>query len=349
MPPQRFITNLCQDAIKLLRRIHKYSQFPQTRNRAQCILLSYLGHSVQDLAETFNVTARTIYNWLDAWESNRFIGLYDQQGKGIKARLHPTKHKSQIKEWLEDFPKQLQKVCLLIKKEFHISIGKKALQKFIKKHIDYSWRRIRQKTKGEPDPEVYKEKKDELEQLEKEAKADKHDVYYLDESGFSLTSDVPYAWQEKGIYIEVKTSSSQRLNVLGFLNINAEEGLTAYTFECSINSDVVIACIDKFCETVARKSYLIIDNASIHTSYDFKNKIPEWEKRNVFIFRLPTYSPQLNLIEIVWRFMKYEWIELEAYECWQNLVDYVEKVIINYGQNYKINFKKSALFTKKIV
>ena len=28
---------------------------------------------------------------------------------------------------------------------------------------------------------------------------------------------------------------------------------------------------------------------------------------------LPTYSPQLNSIEILWRFMKYEWIETEAY------------------------------------
>ncbi len=345
--PMRFIKRLCQDTIKLLRRIHKYSQFPRTRNRAQCILLSYLRHSVQDLAETFNVTTRTIYNWLDAWDSSRFTGLYDQQGQGIKVSLHPAKHKNQIKTWLEKFPKQLQKVCLLIKEKYNISIGKKALQNFIKKYIDFSWRRIRKKTKGEPDPEVYKEKKDELERLEDEAKAGQHDVYYMDESGFSLTSDVPYAWQEKGIYIEVKTSSSRRLNVLGLLNINSEEGLIAYTFECSITSEVVIACIDTFCETVTRKSIFVIDNASIHTSYAFKNKIPEWEKMNVFIFRLPTYSPQLNLIEIVWRFMKYEWIEVKAYECWQSLVDYVEKVIVNYGQDYKINFKKSMLFTEK--
>ena len=35
------------------------------------------------------------------------------------------------------------------------------------------------------------------------------------------------------------------------------------------------------------------------------------------------YSPQLNLIEILWRFMKYEWIELNAYESWDSLVSYV--------------------------
>ena len=50
------------------------------------------------------------------------------------------------------------------------------------------------------------------------------------------------------------------------------------------------------------------------------------------------YSPQLNLIEILWRFMKYEWIELNAYESWDSLVSYVEKVLRDFDSNYVINF-----------
>jgi len=44
------------------------------------------------------------------------------------------------------------------------------------------------------------------------------------------------------------------------------------------------------------------------------------------------------LIEILWRFMKYEWIELNAYESWDSLVLYVEKVIRDFGSNHVINF-----------
>ena len=36
--------------------------------------------------------------------------------------------------------------------------------------------------------------------------------------------------------------------------------------------------------------------------------------------------------------MKYEWIEGQAYTSWQNLVDYVENVLINFGTKYTINF-----------
>ncbi|MEY4517686.1 MAG: hypothetical protein RLZZ499_285 [Cyanobacteriota bacterium] len=44
------------------------------------------------------------------------------------------------------------------------------------------------------------------------------------------------------------------------------------------------------------------------------------------------------LIETLWRFMKYEWIEGEAYTSWKNLVEYVENVLINFGTKYTINF-----------
>jgi transposase len=81
-----------------------------------------------------------------------------------------------------------------------------------------------------------------------------------------------------------------------------------------------------------------MDQASIHTSQAFQAKIPEWKAKQIEIFELPAYSPQLNLIEILWRFMKYEWIELWAYEGWESLVKYVEQVIKGFGEEYVINF-----------
>src|SRR3989475_9299105 len=59
---------------------------------------------------------------------------------------------------------------------------------------------------------------------------------------------------------------------------------------------------------------VVMDNASIHTSEAFQEAIPKWEKKGLSIFYLPEYSPELNLIEILWRFMKYEWIEFWAYK-----------------------------------
>ena len=81
-----------------------------------------------------------------------------------------------------------------------------------------------------------------------------------------------------------------------------------------------------------------MDQASIHTSSAIEQKLVEWKTQQVELFWLPPYSPKLNLIEILWRFMKYEWIELNAYDSWQNLVKYVEKVLREFGDKYVINF-----------
>jgi hypothetical protein len=34
----------------------------------------------------------------------------------------------------------------------------------------------------------------------------------------------------------------------------------------------------------------------------------------------------------------YQWLPLSAYKCWQSLVDFVEKVLREFGENYVINF-----------
>lgn len=70
----------------------------------------------------------------------------------------------------------------------------------------------------------------------------------------------------------------------------------------------------------------------------FIDKLEEWQQKNLEIFWLPTYSPKLNLIEILWKFIKYEWIEIDAYENHLNLLKYLTKVLNNFGSEYVINF-----------
>lgn len=100
----------------------------------------------------------------------------------------------------------------------------------------------------------------------------------------------------------------------------------------------MIACIDKFCETLEKKTVLVLDNSSIHTSNALLDKQEEWKEKGLTFFFLPTYSPELNIIEILWRFIKYQLLEVDAYSSWKNLVEAVEDIFRNYGEKYIINF-----------
>lgn len=69
-----------------------------------------------------------------------------------------------------------------------------------------------------------------------------------------------------------------------------------------------------------------------------QSQLDEWRERNIEIFVLPSYSLQLNLIEILWRFMKYQWMEIDSDKDWGSLVDSVETMLREFGKKYVINF-----------
>lgn len=331
---QRFIEGLSPDTVHLLQRIYRSSGHHQVRQRAHCIVLSFSRFTVTELMGVFAVTRKTIYSWLDAWERDRLVGLYDRPGRGRKPTFS-DEEKSLIRDWVKASPKNLNAVLAKIKAKWKVSVSKTTLKRILKS-CSMSWRRLRRSLAGKPDPVEYETKRQQLDVLKCQDAQGEVDLRYLDESGFCLVPYLPYAWQVLGETLGVPSQRSKRLNVLGLMNRNND--LTPYVFEKSITSEVVIACIDDFSRTCHQRTVIAMDQASIHRSDAIQEKIDEWNAKNIEIFWLPPYSPQLNLIEILWRFMKYEWIEFEAYESWDALVKYVEKVLKEFGEDYVINF-----------
>lgn len=70
-------------------------------------------------------------------------------------------------------------------------------------------------------------------------------------------------------------------------------------------------------------------------------KQKEWEQKNLFIFFLPTYSPHLNLMEILWRKIKYECLRPEHYESAETLKNAIFHIIRKYDDEFSINFSKN--------
>ncbi len=118
--------------------------------------------------------------------------------------------------------------------------------------------------------------------------------------------------------------------------------LKAYITKTTIDSTLLIEIFNDFVINLAKgeKATVILDNAPTHTSKAFQAQIPIWEKQGLTLYFLPPYSPELNRIEILWRFMKYHWISISDYASTETLENYIYKVLQNYGQNqlYEINF-----------
>ncbi len=329
-----FIREINPLSSKLLERIYCQSRHHQVRQRAHCLILASQGVKTEELIKIFQVSYKTIYNWFNRWELEGMVGLYNKSGRGCKPRFN-SEQKAKIREWAQHQPRQLKQVAQKIKEEWEITISTKTIKRILKT-LSMSWHRMRRGVGGEPNPQQYQVKQAQLEEFQRLDEPGEIDLYYLDETGFCLVPCVPYAWQNIGEYLALPSRRSRRLNVLGILN--RKNHLETYISSQSINSDVVIACIDSFFASVDKPTVIVVDQSSIHTSDAVLDKIEEWLERGITIFELPPYSPQLNIIEILWRFMKYQWIEIDAYKSWESFVASIEKILKEFGKSYVIDF-----------
>lgn len=329
-----FIRPVTPENQRLLQRIYRQSCHHVVRQRAHCILLRSQGKRVDELVAIFAVSRKTIYNWFAGWEAGSMTGLYDQAGRGRKPTFTPEQQE-QIRQWSQEHPRQLKQVLQRVKEQWDLEVSQKTITRILKS-LQMSWHRFRRVVGGQPDAQEYAEKQVQLEDLQQLDERGEIDLYYLDETGFCLIPYIPYGWQPIGQTLEMPSQRSKRLNVLGLMN--RRQHLEAYVSTQSITSEVVIACIESFLPQVEKRTVIVMDKASIHTSEVMFEQREAWQQRKIELFELPSYSPELNLIEILWRFIKYEWIEISAYRNWQSLVEYVERVLREFGDKYVINF-----------
>lgn len=162
-------------------------------------------------------------------------------------------------------------------------------------------------------------------------------MFYYDESHFGLTPCVPYAWQIKGETIEIPSAKGKYINVAGFFS--KKNTFLSYQSETTINAEKLIEIFDDFAQKITKKTIVVMDNAPIHRSKLFVQNIEKWRTENdLILFFLPTYSPELNLIEILWRKIKYQWLDFSAFLSWENLKNSLTQVLNHIGLKFNIKF-----------
>ncbi len=164
------------------------------------------------------------------------------------------------------------------------------------------------------------------------------DLYFADESTFSMVPSLPYAWQEKGKTIEIFPQRDKKVNLFGIFR--PDNVAITYPAQENINSQFLINSIDDFCQYLDKPTVLVIDNAPVHRSKLFSAQLERWQEKGLYIFFLPKYSPHLNIAEIYWRKAKYEWLKPSDYFSFAKYRQKIKEIFNGIGLDYKIIFKE---------
>jgi transposase len=330
----KYVTPISEKDRKNLEELMKSSESGRVRTRAHAILLSSKGLRINEIANIFDADRDAVSSWIDSWEELSFDGLADKPRSGRPPKLDKQESERAV-ELIQQNPQSVRTALEEIIKETGKTVSVFTIKRIAKK-ARLSWKRIRRSVRSKRDEKGFEKAKKEIEELDESQRKGEIDLYFFDESGFCLSPSVPYAWQPIGEHIEVPTQKGSCLNVAGFFT--KDNHLFPFVVEGSINTDVVIACFDAFAKSIEKKTVVVIDNAPTHTSNKFMEKLKDWEKKGLLIKALPPYCPELNIIEILWRFIKYKWIPSSAYQSFADLTDAVEKILCGVGSKYRITF-----------
>jgi transposase len=125
-------------------------------------------------------------------------------------------------------------------------------------------------------------------------------VFFVDAAHFVFGTFLCCLWSFARIFVRA-ASGRQRFNVLGAWNAVTRE-LIAVTNTTVVNTETLCELLRKIAALeLAGPITLVLDNAR----YQHNATVQAWaEQLGITLLFLPSYSPNLNLIERLWKFIK---------------------------------------------
>ncbi len=163
----------------------------------------------------------------------------------------------------------------------------------------------------------------------------------MDAAHFVLGAWLGYLWCLTRIFLPTP-SGRQRFNVLGALHAITHEIVTV-TNDTYINSESVVTLLEKLAKKFTDLPItIVLDNARYQRNAFV---MAEAERLHVTLLWLPTYSPNLNLIERLWKFVKAECLHGRYYPTFAPFKKAISDCLEHAGDQNKV--KLDSLLTLK--
>lgn len=313
----------------LLRQIQRNTTDRTEYVKVSCIIFIHEKIHPEQVAFLLGVDLSTIY---------RYIGLYNSKGldflqtnyEGYKGKLDD----GQIQKLSNELESKLyltsEEIIEWVALQFNIKFSKDGMVKLLHR-LGFSYK----KTKQVPcEADIQRQQdfvKEELSSIIEEARQGKSKVYFMDAVHPTHNTRSTYGWILKGKEKELQTVSGRdRVNINGALN--ALDPTDIQVMECeTVNAQTTKALYSKILESnqEADKIYAITDNARYYKNKELNEWIKDTKIIQVF---LPPYSPNLNIIERLWKFLRKKVINSNFFRTKKEFRDAVLTFFENVGQ-----------------
>jgi transposase len=361
MPIKNFLSN---EEKKYLQEALKTEIRSEVRERILIFLLENDGKNYQEIANFLGCSTKTVAYWAVHGSPNNLDTLQDKRRKGNREKA-TDKYIEMLLEIVEKEPQEFgynfgrwtgARLSEHLEKETGIKLSKSQIGRILKrKKYSYIWGKYNLEDKqNKQERKAFKEKLDKYIEIAKEH-PEQVQIWFWDECGFSLRVIRRRAWTKKGKRKKVKGQRRRgRVNIMGGLRysdkkricflIKKGDSQTFYEQLEKLNESLKKEWVNKGnnqedFEKIGPKIIIILDNASFHKKKEILAKI-EQNLPNLRLEYLPVYSPDYNLVELVWHSAK-EYIAHREFENKEKLAKTVNELlnegglVINWSKKFK--------------
>ena len=299
-----------------LKNIHKQERYRRCADRIKAVLLIDSGLSFEKVSEYLLLDDQTIRNYIDRYERNGIDGLLNDSYTGCVTKLSKEQEDLLRENIKQNTYGASKEVVDYVKETFNVEYTAKGMVDTLKR-LGFVYKKTT-KIPGKPDREKQEEFIEKYKQLKAEKLAEDK-ILFMDGVHPQHNSKPAYCWIEKGKKKELKSNTGRkRININGALD--AEGYDIVIREDESINAQSTIKLFEEIESRYdkAQKIYIIADNARYYRAKLVKQYL---ESSRIRIEFLPSYSPNLNLIERLWKFFYKKTLYNKYYETYEEFKD----------------------------
>jgi transposase len=337
MPPARYI-QLTSTQKTALRHLYRRTDNADVRSRCQMILLSAQGHSAAEIAGLTFFDQDTVLFWFDRYEADGLPGLQDRPRSGRPPKMTGPS-RDDLQQAADQDPREAGRPFSVWTCDdlAHYLVEKGHLQvagETVRRHLwTLGFRIVRPVLSiSSPDPD-YEAKVERLEELKAEARRDEIVLLFEDEVDLNLLPGIIGCWTRRGQQRRIPTPG-QNQKRYGFGAVNFTTGQITRLIGERKDSDHFCALVEQIVQDYCPgetwqgpKVVLIVDNYIIHSSKK-TNQVLERYADRLTVVALPTYSPKLNLIELLWKYLRRKVTHNHLFDSVGALIEAVEAFFV---------------------
>ena len=290
---------LSTEQIEELRAAHRLERNKHAADKIKAVILLGSGWKLRDVKEALLLDDETLRSYVEKYKSGGVDKLVETNYAGRSSLMDEKQQRQLCEELNGKIYLTTSAVIEYVRENFSLRYSMSGMRDLLHR-LGYEFK----KPKRIPGNMDWQAQDIFAEQYEKfmETKGADVEVLFADAVHPEHNAMAAYGWIKKGERRALPTNSGRaRLNLHGAINAETME-MTVIESD-TVNKDSTLQLLELIEKKypAAKEIHVILDNAPYHYSKEVRG----WaENSRINLVFLPSYSPQLNLIERVWKFFK---------------------------------------------